>query len=156
MAAFCFWTTLTALHPEIFFFSVWNMAAGGHEALLFIQVFALGVVSLPSIRRSLLQSQRGRLTKSSDMPSTAQVGHTSTKIVAVLHALSLTGLAVWSINDPLSRLLATAASCAGFAILFALQFGRAWELNSIDRVASCEWSIQSSYILTTPLTNFSP
>lgn len=144
-AAFCFWTTLTALHPTIFFFSVWNMAAGGHEALLVIQVFALGFASLPFIQRKLILSVDGKLLKGSfTSASPSQVGHINTSIMIVLHILSLTGLCVWTVNDPLTRLLATAISCAGFAILYALQWGRAWELENLDRVATSKSSSQTS------------
>lgn len=116
------------------------MAAGGHEALLFIQVIALGFASMPFVRRSLLHSHHGKLVKkSTTADSTSQVGYTSIRTTIALYALSLTGLAVWAINDPLTRLLGTAASSAGFAVLFALQWGRAWELNRIDRAAGSEW-----------------
>lgn len=114
------------------------MAAGGHEALLFIQVIALGLASIPFVRRSLLQAHQGKLVNTNAY-TPSQIGHTSTRTVTVLHALSLTGLIVWRFNDPLTRLLGTAASSAGFAVLLALQWGRAWELNRMDRAACSEW-----------------
>lgn len=150
-SAFCFWTTLTALHPAIFFFSVYNMGVGGHEALLVIQVLGLAVTLVPALRRRLLQPGQGELVRKSD---STHVGHIRTSTLTTLYALSLSGLSVWMMDDRLVRLLATAASCTAFAVLYALQWGRAWETEQLDRQASseCTWAPVTVNVVLTPHT----
>lgn len=113
------------------------MGVGGHEALLVIQVLALALALHPFARRLLIPSTQGKLLKGSSAPP-AQVGPIRRPVLALLYALCLSGLGVWMINDRLVRLLATAASCIGFALLYTLEWGRAWESNELDRAASSE------------------
>jgi len=114
------------------------MGVGGHEALLVIQVIALGITLSPFVRRLLLQSPQGKLVKTSDT-TPSQIGHVRTSTMLVLHLLCVSGMGVWVIDDQLVRLLATAVSCVGFAVLYTLEWGRAWECDQMDRKASSEW-----------------
>jgi hypothetical protein len=133
---FCFWTTLTALHPAIFFFSVYNMGVGGHEALLVIQVLALGATFLSPVRRFLVQPSSDKAASKSGTSMSSQIGHVRLSVMIALHVLCLAGMGVWMVNDQLTRLLATAASCTAFAVLYTLEWGRAWECQELDRKAS--------------------
>ncbi|EST05218.2 Frag1/DRAM/Sfk1 [Kalmanozyma brasiliensis GHG001] len=121
--AFCFWTALTALHPMIFYFSVYNLAVGGHEALLVSQVIGLGVtLAVPALR-----SRVRRLSTS----GATTVGPVSSQAKALGWFLSLVGQASWYIADPLTRLVAVAFSNALLAVLLALEWGAAWESDQL-------------------------
>ncbi|CDU26354.1 related to CWH43-putative sensor/transporter protein [Sporisorium scitamineum] len=121
--AFCFWTALTALHPMIFYFSVYNLAIGGHEALLVSQVIGLGLtLAVPALRSRVRQT-------SSIGAST--VGLVSSQAKALGWFLSLVGQASWCIDDALVRLIAVAFSNALLAVLLALEWGAAWETDQL-------------------------
>ncbi|CBQ73327.1 related to CWH43-putative sensor/transporter protein [Sporisorium reilianum SRZ2] len=121
--AFCFWTALTALHPMIFYFSVYNLAIGGHEALLISQVLGLGVtLAIPSLRSRVRQTSSTGATT---------VGLVSSQAKALGWLLSLVGQASWCIDDALIRLLAVAFSNALLAVLLALEWGAAWETDQM-------------------------
>ncbi|PWY99457.1 hypothetical protein BCV70DRAFT_217814 [Testicularia cyperi] len=116
--AFCFWTSLTALHPMIFYFSVYNLAIGGHEALLVSQVLGLGItLAVPPLRRWTSAKVNGVVT----------VGRISSQAKAVGWLLSLVGQGSWWVSDPLIRLFAVAFSNALLAVLVAVEWGSAWE-----------------------------
>jgi hypothetical protein len=104
------------------------MGIGGHEALLVAQVLGLALTMVPAIRKTLLNERQG----------IASVGPRSRSVDAVLHVLSLSGLTVWWIQDPLVRLLATAVGAVGFAIQTALEWGRAWETDDLQRTSTGE------------------
>lgn len=143
VTAFMFWTSLTGLHPEIFFFSVYNMGVGGHEALLVIQLMALGVALLPPIRRWLLGGGGPRMTASASgnkgkasTSSDAHVGRLRLDVMTAVYLFCVVGFAVWPVEDALIRLIATALSCVGFSFLTALDWGRAWETNTMEGKAA--------------------
>lgn len=142
--AFLFWTSLTALHPQIFFFSVYNMGVGGHEALLIIQVIALSLSLVPPIQRWLIPSKDSALSSSI---SSIAVGHTRYGVLAVLYALCLSGFIAWPLQNPLFRLIATGISCAGFSVLTAITFGRAWELDEVENCSTGEFQGRYRVIL---------
>ncbi|TKY85419.1 hypothetical protein EX895_005581 [Sporisorium graminicola] len=121
--AFCFWTALTALHPMIFYFSVYNLAIGGHEALLVSQVIGLSLtLAVPALRSRVRQT-------SSTGAST--VGLVSSQAKALGWLFSLIGQASWCIDDALIRLIAVAFSNALLAVLLALEWGAAWESDQL-------------------------
>ncbi|KAJ9479393.1 Protein CWH43 [Pseudozyma hubeiensis] len=121
--AFCFWTALTALHPMIFYFSVYNLAIGGHEALLISQVIGLGLaLAIPTLRSRVRQMSPSGATT---------VGLVSSQAKAFGWLLSLAGQASWFVADPLVRLIAVASSNALLAVLLALEWGAAWETDQI-------------------------
>ncbi|PWN42281.1 hypothetical protein IE81DRAFT_323604 [Ceraceosorus guamensis] len=124
---FCFWTTLTALHPTIFFFSVYNLAVGGHEVLLVSQVFALGFCLLPFVRRRLLVEPKYQSA------SVACVGSTALGAEVTLRTLSLVGMGCWWIANPLARLMLTAVGAMGFAVHSTLDWAAAWEREELQR-----------------------
>jgi hypothetical protein len=137
---------LTALHPAIFFFSVYNMGVGGHEALLVVQVLTLGVAMIPSIRRLLLETSQGKLNKTAVASSSLQIGQIRLSTMVILHILCLAGMSIWLVNDQLIRLLATATSCVGFTLLYTLEWGRAWECGQLDRKASSEFGCKDGKV----------
>ncbi|KIS68947.1 uncharacterized protein UMAG_10320 [Mycosarcoma maydis] len=122
--AFCFWTALTALHPMIFYFSVYNLAIGGHEALLISQVIGLGLTLAVPALRSCVRRQLA------DGAST--VGPISSQAKALGWLLSLVGQASWFVADPLVRLISVAFSNALLAVLLALEWGAAWESDQLS------------------------
>lgn len=142
--SFLFWTSLTGLHPEIFFFSVYNMGVGGHEALLVIQVLALSVALLPPVQAFLLsndghiESRKLVRRKSSNNSenSTVHVGRLRMAVLLPIYALCLVGFVVWPIEDALTRLIATALSCVGCTFLTCLDWGRAWETGDMEHKAA--------------------
>ncbi|SPC66018.1 related to CWH43 - putative sensor/transporter protein [Ustilago sp. UG-2017b] len=121
--AFCFWTALTALHPMIFYFSVYNLAIGGHEVLLVSQVIGLGLtLAVPALRSRVRRQTAG---------GASIVGPVSSQAKALGWLLSLVGQASWCIADPLVRLLPVAFSNALLAVLLALEWGAAWEADQL-------------------------
>ncbi|CAO1623987.1 unnamed protein product [Sympodiomycopsis kandeliae] len=119
--AFLWWTTLTALHPSIFFFSVYNLSIGGHEILLIVQVFALAITLLPPIRKRLLE----RGTATFRQPS-------SSRWLLLMHSLTLLSIATWWIPGPLVRLALTGLANVFAAVLQVVQFGQAAQSGDID------------------------
>lgn len=105
------------------------MGVGGHEVLLVIQVLGLAATLLPFVRRTLIDESR---------PDSPFVGSIDTRIVAILYALSLTGMCVWKVDDQLVRLLGTALGALSFAILSALEWSHAWETSQVERKATGE------------------
>ncbi|SPO23750.1 related to CWH43 - putative sensor/transporter protein [Ustilago trichophora] len=121
--AFCFWTALTALHPMIFYFSVYNLAIGGHEVLLVSQVIGLGLtLAIPSLRSSVRRKTANGI---------CIVGPVSSQAKALGWLLSLVGQASWYVADPLVRLISVAFSNALLAVLLALEWGAAWEADQL-------------------------
>jgi len=118
----------------IFFFSVYNMGVGGHEALLVIQVLALGLLVATPLGNKLYISEEGKSNKG----HTAHSRRVSRTALAVLYCLGLTGVGVWTVEDRLVRLLTTAASCSSYAILFALEWHQSRQLGQMDRKAYSE------------------
>ncbi|KAN0065714.1 Protein cwh43 [Thecaphora frezii] len=120
--AFSFWTNLTALHPMIFYFSVYNMGIGGHELFLISQAIGLGVaLILPPLRRRLTDSIGG----------VAHVGRLSNRSKAFGWMLSLAGIGSWWIHSALYRLLAVAFSNAVLAVLLAVDWAASWESGQL-------------------------
>jgi hypothetical protein len=115
------------------------MGVGGHEALLVIQVFALLLTLIPSIRRLLVQPVTPtKVSKNTNSSINKYIGHVRTSSLLALYALCLTGLCVWKVEDQFVRLMATATSCIGFAILYTIEWGRALETDQVDRKSSGE------------------
>lgn len=106
---------LLAIPPSVFFFSVYNLAIGGHEVLLIVQVFALGITLIPSIRKHLLND------------SNLSIKPRSKPALVGLWALSLSSVATWWIPDPLTRLVFTGLAAGGIAVSQALSWGEAWQ-----------------------------
>lgn len=132
-AAFLFWTSVTGLHAEIFYFSVYNMGVGGHEALLVIQVIALSVSLLPPFQRLLVGEETSKkLTKKTGDILNVHIGRHRLSVMVVVYLLCLSGFASWIFDDALTRLISTALSCSGFTYLTTLEWGRAWETNEMD------------------------
>lgn len=110
--AFLWWTTLTALHPSIFFFSVYNLSIGGHEVLLVVQVFALAIALLiPSIKRRV--------------PVAANASAPRASWLVTMHALTLLSIGTWWVPDALSRLVLTALANGFAAVLHVVDFSQA-------------------------------
>jgi hypothetical protein len=108
------------LRPAV---SVYNLAIGGHEALLISQVLGLGLtLAVPALR------SRVRRQSSSGV---ATVGPVSSQAKAIGWLLSLAGQASWCVSDPLVRLVAVAFSNALLAVLLALEWGAAWETDRL-------------------------
>lgn len=105
------------------------MGVGGHEVLLVIQVLGLAATLLPFVRRTLIDESR---------PDSPFVGSTDNRVVAILYALSLTGMCVWKVDDQLVRLLGTSLGALSFAILSALEWSHAWETSQVERKATGE------------------
>lgn len=124
---------MTGLHAEIFYFSVYNMGVGGHELLLIIQVIALAVSLLPPVQGFLVGGDTGKkLTKKTKDSLNVHIGRHRLSVLIAIYGLCLAGFGSWIFDDALTRLIATALSCSGFAYLTALEWGRAWEVNELN------------------------
>lgn len=139
--SYIWWTTLTALHPSsecnaqyrrgmnqsssanerlpylltVFFFSVYNLSVGGHEILLISQVFALGLMMTPSLRRSVIEDATG-LVKPHPKP-----------LQIALWFTSLLCVGCWWVSDALTRLILTGMANFATAVVHALDWGTAWQ-----------------------------
>ncbi|CAO1632473.1 unnamed protein product [Parajaminaea phylloscopi] len=112
--AFLWWTTLTALHPTIFFFSVYNLSIGGHEILLVVQVFALAFVLVPPVRKLIM----------GDHLMLRKVAPTWRSLLLLVSLLSI---GTWWVRDPLTRLILTGVANGASAILHTVTWGEAWQ-----------------------------
>lgn len=93
---------------------MYNLSIGGHEILLIVQVFALGLTLLPPIRNAVLDTQR--LVKQRSRP-----WHLSMLLFSSL------SIATWWIPGPLTRLILTGTAAFAAAIVQALAWGEAWQ-----------------------------
>ncbi|CAH7687147.1 Frag1/DRAM/Sfk1 family-domain-containing protein [Phakopsora pachyrhizi] len=99
---FIFWTTLTALGPTIFYFSVWSMGLDGQEVLLFATLSPF-LICLPLFRQLILRT------------------------LPLLRFLTLLSIGSYMVDrglfydDPVLRLQLTAASLAICTILHVVQ-----------------------------------
>ena len=116
--------TLLAMSALFFTVSVYNLAIGGHEALLISQVIGLSLtLAIPALRsRVRRQTSTGA----------SIVGPVSSQAKALGWLLSLVGQASWCIDDALVRLIAVAFSNALLAVLLALEWGAAWESDQLS------------------------
>lgn len=126
------------------------MGMGGHEALLVIQLIALGFALIPPVRRWLMPGSASAerdpavLSKPSKEKNSTRVvqqplvGQPRLDALAVLYLFCLLGFVVWPITNRLVRLVATSLSCVGFSVLTAITWGRAWEIDSLERETARE------------------
>ncbi|KDN52169.1 hypothetical protein K437DRAFT_272709 [Tilletiaria anomala UBC 951] len=121
---FVFWTNTTGLLPTLFFFSVYNLSIGGEEAAVLSQAFALGLLLLLwPIRKALVRND-------------GHVGLISSSTLALLHALTLPSMACWWWSSQHGRLLLVILGAGLGSIALAVEWGRAWELGTLNRKLS--------------------
>ncbi|PCH42647.1 hypothetical protein WOLCODRAFT_163942 [Wolfiporia cocos MD-104 SS10] len=87
--SFVYWSILTSLTPTLFYFSVWELGIAGHELAL-LSVLSPALLAIPPFMEWCC-TRAGR---------------------AILHVLSISGLAAYALGSPLHRLLAVTFAAA--------------------------------------------
>lgn len=106
--AFIAWSACTVLPSTVFYFSVSNMAALGHEAFIASQFVVVALAALPPLNR--IASSRALWLRSALW-------------TGILMSLPL----YVSDSAPFTRLVCTGASAGAAALVTALEFTHAWE-----------------------------
>ncbi|WFD03528.1 Protein cwh43 [Malassezia obtusa] len=116
------WSCVTCLVSLIFYFSVSNMAAKGHELLVLAQTLGLLAAWAPPLRNALATRRHGEVT----------VGARTPRTMGVLWLATLATVASFVVPDALVRLVINAVCTALVAVLAALDWAAAWEAGRLD------------------------
>ena len=106
--AYIYWSVYTALTPTLFYFSVWQLGIAGQELALLSTLAPVFLGISPF--KQWAHTQEGR---------------------AILHGLSLIGLAAYVSKSPLTRLFLVAFANSAAAISAAVE----WFGGDVDKVA---------------------
>ncbi|KAI3629159.1 hypothetical protein CBS9595_000231 [Malassezia furfur] len=124
--AFTAWSCVTCLVSLVFYFSVSNMGAEGHELLVLAPVGGLLVASVPPVRRWVATQREGAVA----------VHPLAPRAQAALWAASWATIASYAVASPLVRLVTAAACAALVAVLSALEWAAAWEAGRLDEACA--------------------
>lgn len=124
--AFTAWSCVTCLLSLIFYFSVSNMGAEGHELLVLAPVAGLLVANVPPVRGWVAARRDGAVA----------VGPRAPRATAALWAASGATVASYAVASPLVRLVTAAACVALVAVQSALEWAAAWEAGRLDEACA--------------------
>lgn len=123
---FIFWTSTTSVLPVLFFFSVYNLAIGGEEAVVLLQTLAFGMLCLPFLRKLFFHNDGGIRLDLAGVPVQGIQGpDRASGLFTALLFLEIPALASWSYGNAHGRLWLTATSAAAAAIRVRLEWAHA-------------------------------